>query len=90
MKRNLLNEEWVKILLSSDEWNDLVKRYNEFEKLKGYSGICLSEKDVERLYQKCGRPADAEAYDELDAIEQFIGDLRALFKLTVDADADIF
>ena len=88
MKRNLLNEEWVKILSSSDEWNDLVKRYNEFEKLKGYSGICLSEKDVERLYDKCGRPEDDNAYDELDAIEQFIGDLGAIFKKTVDNNVE--
>lgn len=85
MKRNLLNEEWVKILLSSKEWKKLVKQHND-----GVKPIKLSQGDIERLYDKCGRPEDAEAYDELDAIEQFIGDLRALFKLTVDADADIF
>ena len=83
MRKNLINESWVKVVIASKEWKKLVKQYND-----GVKPIKLSQGDIEHLYQKCGRPEDDNAYDELDAIEQFIGDLCAIFKKTVDNNVE--
>ena len=88
MKRNLLNEKWVKTVVLSPEWRDLIRQYNEFDPKEGYTSIGISQDDVERLYNKCGRPEDDNAYDELDAIEQFIGNLGVIFKRTVDNNVE--